>query len=434
MSRCVDHRSRLGVDGFVVSEGGASEGEGSPRGARERGRAVTQALVRPLVGLATIGFIVAVFVLAAELFLGRTADTVPVTVLSPRAGLVMNPDAKVQIRGVQVGKVASIERLPDGQAVLHLAMDPRRLDAIPANADVQIASPTVFGAKSVQFVFPDNPSPESLHAGQTVNADHVMVEVNTVFEQLTSVLSKVQPAKLNETLGAIASALSGRGEKAGQMLTDLDSYLARMEPSLPALGHDLATAPGVVGAYADAAPDLVAVAAGATKISDTLVDRQQDLDAALLSVIGLADVGTQVLGENRQPLADVLHLLVPTTDLTNKYNEALWCGLSGVLNLAKRPPLKEPGVQVLAGFLWGQERYRYPLDLPKAGATGGPQCTGLPNLPYEAVPPFVISDVGTNPWRRDNQGIVLNADGLKRILFGETDGPPRNTAQIGQPG
>ena len=48
--------------------------------------------------------------------------------------------------------------------------------------------------------------------------------------------------------------------------------------------------------------------------------------------------------------------------------------------------------------------------------------------------PYVVADTGTNPWRRTYPGIVLNSDGLKQILFGEIDGPPRNTAQIGQPG
>jgi phospholipid/cholesterol/gamma-HCH transport system substrate-binding protein len=385
-------------------------------------------------GLITVVVIVGAFALAANLFRGGFTDSVPVTVISQRAGLVMNPDAKVQVRGVQVGKVASIDALPNGGAVLHLAMDPSRLSAIPANALVDIASPTVFGAKAVQFVFPDEPSAESLRAGQVIDAQHVMVEVNTIFEQLTSVLSKVDPAKLNATLAAISSALSGRGEKLGQMLTDLDSYLAQLEPTLPALSHDLEVAPDVLRAYADAAPDFVSVADNSARISDTVVDQRQNLDAALLSVIGLADVGNQVLGENRQPLTDVLHLLVPTTDLLNEYNQALWCSLSAMVDLSNRPPLKEPGVVVMAGFLWGQERYRYPMDLPKAGATGGPQCTGLPHLPFEAVPPYVVADTGTNPWRRTYPGIILNSDLIKRIMFGEIDGPPRNSAQIGQPG
>ncbi len=164
------------------------------------------------------------------------------------------------------------------------------------------------------------------------------------------------------------------------------------------------------------------------RISDTIVDQEQNLDAALVSVTGLADIGNDVIGTNRQPLADVLHLLVPTTDLLNKYNQALWCALSGMANVSQRPPLKEPGVVVLAGFLWGQERYRYPMDLPKAGATGGPQCTVCRTCRSKAVPPYVVADTGTNPWRRTYPGIVLNSDGLKKILFGDIDGPPRNTS------
>jgi virulence factor Mce-like protein len=385
-------------------------------------------------GVATVAAIVAIVAFAATLFRGGLAESAPVTVISPRAGLVTNPDAKVQIRGVQVGKVASIEPLPNGEAALHLAMDPKRLNAIPSNVLVDIASTTVFGAKYVQLISPPDPSPESLRAGQVLNAQHVMVEINTVFEELTSVLSKIDPPKLNEALGGIASAVNGRGEKIGQMLTDLDSYLAKIEPSLPALNHDLETAPPVLQAYGDAAPDFVTVADNSARISDTIVDQQQNLDAALVSVTGLADIGNEVLGQNRQPLTNVLHLLVPTTDLLNKYNQALWCALGGMVSASQRPPLKEPGVVVLAGFLWGQERYRYPMDLPKAGATGGPQCTGLPNLPFEGVAPYVVADTGTNPWRRTYPGIVLNSDGLKRILFGEIDGPPRNTYQIGQPG
>jgi phospholipid/cholesterol/gamma-HCH transport system substrate-binding protein len=397
---------------------------------------MTRHLLRPLIGLATVALIVVVFAVAAFLFRGGYSDSVPVTVISSRAGLVMNPDAKVLVRGVQVGKVASIEELANGEAALHLAMDKSRLDAIPANALVDIASPTVFGAKQIQFVFPEDPSPESLRPGQVVDAQHVMVEVNTVFEQLTSVLSSIEPAKLNETLGAIAAATSGRGEKFGQTLVDLDAYLAKLEPSLPALSHDLEVAPGVLRAYADAAPDLVTIADNSAKLSDTLVDQQQNLDAALVSVTGLAQIGNQVLGENRESLTNVLHLLVPTTDLLNQYNQALWCSLSGMLDASSRPPLREPGVHVMAGFLWGQVPYRYPQDLPKAGAKGGPQCTGLPHLPFETVPPYVVADTGTNPWRRTYPGVILNYDLMKQIMFGntETSGPPRNSAQIGQPG
>ena len=290
----------------------------------------------PLLGLTTVVIICAIFALAVGLFQGSFTETVPVTVISQRAGLVMNPDAKVKMRGVQVGKVDSIESLPNGQAAIHLAMDPSQLHFIPGNVLVDIASSTVFGAKSVELVPPADPSAQRLHGGQTLQGKHVMVEINTVFQQLVSVLAHIDPPKLNETLGALAQAFSGRGPQLGQSLSDLDSFLARLEPSLPALSHDLAVLPAVSNAYADAAPDLVKTAANATRISKTIVDEQHNLDALLISAIGLADIGNDVLSTNRKPLTDVLHLLVPTTDLTNEYHEVFTCGFGGLVQHSAR--------------------------------------------------------------------------------------------------
>jgi phospholipid/cholesterol/gamma-HCH transport system substrate-binding protein len=390
--------------------------------------------VRPLVGLLTITVIVAIVALAAGLFRGAFTDSVPITLLSQRAGLVMYPDAKVEMLGVQVGRVSSIEELPDGRAALHLAMNPAKLKLIPSNVVADVSATTVFGAKYVQLVPPDDPSAEALQPGGELDAQHVTVEINTVFGRLTSVLSKVEPDKLNETIGAIASAFDGRRQKIGQGLSDLDAFLAEIEPHLPGLTHDLDAAPGVLTAYADSAAGLTKIVDDSAAISQTIVDEHHSLDTLLLSAIGMADIGNQVLGQNTQPLIDVLHLLVPTTDLTRRYNEALYCGIAGLLPLANAKPAREPGLPVVAGLEWGADRYRYPGDLPRVAATGGPQCTGLPNLPFETSPPFVITDTGTNPFKYGNPGVVLNANGIKRLLFGDIDGPPRNIGQVGQPG
>ncbi|CNH88212.1 MCE-family protein [Mycobacterium tuberculosis] len=195
----------------------------------------------------------------------------------------------------------------------------------------------------------------------------------------------------------MSSALNGRGHKIGQMLSDLDSFLAVQEPSLPALSHDLAVLPAVGHAYADAAPDLITTADNATRISKSIVDEQRNLDAFLISAIGLADIGNDVVGGNRQALTDVLHLLVPTTNLLNQYHEALHCGLGGVVEIQHGPPLPDPGITTIVQFALGAERYRYPVHLPKVAATGGPQCQDLPNVPFDGAPPFVVADVGDNP-------------------------------------
>jgi phospholipid/cholesterol/gamma-HCH transport system substrate-binding protein len=390
--------------------------------------------VRPLAGLATVIVIAFVVAVAVGLFRGDFTTSVPVTVVSPRAGLVMNPDAAVKMRGVEVGKVDSIDVRPNGEAVLHLAMHPSQMALIPANVLVDIASTSVFGAKFVELVPPDKPSSEHLRANQVLEGKHVTVEINTVFQQLTSLLSTIDPAKLNETLGAIASAVNGRGHKIGQMLSDLDSFLAKEDPSLPALSHDLEVLPAVSNAYADAAPDLLATADNSIRISKSIVDEERNLDAFLISSIGLADMGNDVVGGNRQALTDVLHLLVPTTDLLNEYHQALWCGISGSLVNVRSPNLPEPMIKVLVYIGFGAERYRYPTNLPKVAATGGPQCQDLPVVPFDAAPPFVVADVGANPMEYGNPQLLWNSDALKQLLYGPIAGPPRNTFQVGQPG
>ena len=393
--------------------------------------------VRPLAGLGLVIALLLIFALAVGLFRGSFTETKPVTVISDRAGLVMNPDAKVKMRGVQVGKVKTIEARADGTAALQLDIDPKQMHLIPSNVLVDITSNTVFGAKFVQLVPPPDPSPQKLHEGQVIQGQHVTIEINTVFQQLVNVLDKIDPAKLNETLGAIATAFNGRGEKFGQTLVDFNALLAKIEPSLPNLSHDIEASVPTFNAYADAAPDLVSTIQSTTTVSNSIVDQQQNLDEFLVSAIGLADLGNEVVGANRQGLTDVAHLLVPTTGTLAEYHDALRCGVGGLVPFAKSPP-QYSAIIVSAGLTLGVDRYRYPGDLPKVAAKSGGanycEALGLPDLPANFVPPFVAGDVGSNPAQYGNQGILLNSDALKNWLFGPLDGPPRNTAQIGQPG
>jgi phospholipid/cholesterol/gamma-HCH transport system substrate-binding protein len=389
---------------------------------------------RGLAGLVAVIVLIAVVAIGIAQFRGDFTKTTPLTVISDRAGLLMIPGGRVKLNGAQIGTVANVQPTSDGKAELQLAIEPDRLRLLPDNVDVEIGPATAFGAKSVEFTSPEDPSTTSLRAGQILDSRHVTVEVNTIFEQLNSVLNHIDPAKLNETLGALSTAFSGRGETFGRSLTDFNSALGKIEPSLPQLSGELQTFPDVANAYADAAPDLMGVITNATRVSQTLVDEKSNLDEFLVSTIGLADIGNDVIGTNSKPLANLMHLFAPTTDLTNEYHEALNCGLTGILPFALRPPGPNPGVTDLAAFTLGLERYRYPQDLPKVTVTGPPQCNGQLPVPFNTFPAKVAIDDGSDPYRYGNSGPLLNSDGLKQFLFGPIDGPPRNTAQYGQPG
>jgi ABC-type transporter Mla subunit MlaD len=287
------------------------------------------------------------------------------------------------------------------------------------------------------MVPPPDPEPTRLAAGQVIENRHVTVEVNTVFQQLVNVLDKIDPAKLNETLGAISSAFNGRGEQFGKTLVDFNALLAELEPSLQNLSRDMEALTPTLTAYADATPDLLSTIQSTTSVSNSIVDQQQNLDAFLVSSIGLADLGNEVVGGNQQALTDLVHELVPTTELLNKYRESIWCGVGGLIPFAKSAP-QFSGILVNAGLTLGVERYRYPGDLPKVAASSGGadfcEELGLPEQPAEFRPPFIVGDVGANPAKYGNAGILLNSEGLKNWLYGPLDGPPRNSPQIGMPG
>ncbi|MBF6248605.1 MCE family protein, partial [Nocardia elegans] len=142
------------------------------------------ALGLKLAGLAMVLALVAIVAVALTMFVGGFTRTATVLVQAPRSGLVLDPDAKVKVRGVEIGKVAAVRQDENG-ATLELALDPEKLKLVPANAGVDIRSTTVFGAKYVNFVVPQVPSSDSLRPGATVVAEQVTVEFNTLFQHLS---------------------------------------------------------------------------------------------------------------------------------------------------------------------------------------------------------------------------------------------------------
>ncbi len=152
--------------------------------------------------------------LTAGAFSGKFQQFVPLTLVSDRAGLVMEDGAKVKLRGVQVGQVASIGT--DVKAAqLQLKMDPGPFKYLPSNLEAEIKSTTAFGSKYVDLIVPDHPSPIPLKPGAVLHSRNVTVEVNTVFENLQSVVQALDPAKLNAILSAFAQSLRGKGERLG---------------------------------------------------------------------------------------------------------------------------------------------------------------------------------------------------------------------------
>lgn len=352
-------------------------------------------LGRKLAALGLVGLLVAIAALALAMFQGAFTSTAQVLVDTPRAGLVLDPDAKVKVRGVEIGRVAAVDLRDDG-AQLRLEVDPKQLKLVPANAGVDIRSTTVFGAKYVNFIIPDQPASVSLAPGSTVAASAVTVEFNTLFQHLSDVLAQVEPEKLNATLTALGTALEGRGDKLGDLLVRSDRYLRELNPYLPTLQSDLDKTAAVTDLYAEVTDPLLRTVDNATVTSQTIAEMQGQLDDVLVNVIGLSDTVGGVLRENEHDLVTALDLLRPTTSLLFEYAPALSCIIDG---LGPLMPIAEemfggrlPGVGMHASFMLGAQPYTYPNDLPKVNATGGPRCEGVVDRVPNSHSDYLVTD------------------------------------------
>jgi phospholipid/cholesterol/gamma-HCH transport system substrate-binding protein len=378
---------------------------------RPRQRRQLLGAIGMLVVLAIIGMVILAY---DQVF----SPSVSATVMSPRAGLLMNTGADVTLDGVTVGRVTSITPVGDSQARLGIALDPSQVGYIPGNVQAQIDAPSVFGPKFLNLVPPAQPDSQHVQAGQVIEPAAVSTEIDTVFGNLVSVLNSVHPAKLSATLGAISTALNGRGAQLGNFIGQLDSYLREFNPSLPALGNDLATVPTVANTYAAAAPDLLKTLGNLKVTSGTLVGQQAQFDAFLVDLTGFAGNSQSFLADNESSLTRTLSTLLPTQNLLAYYSPEFPCLFASAEQINKIS--KTDNIILNTALVPGSSTYSNPGNLPVVGATNGPSCYGGPLTTADQASKWgrVNFNDGTGNYFSKSNGLSLGNLSLAQQLFG----------------
>jgi phospholipid/cholesterol/gamma-HCH transport system substrate-binding protein len=338
---------------------------------------------------AGIGFLTAVAVLIAfsiAIYEKVFTPVTSVTVRADRAGLQLPKYGDVRMHGAVVGQIRSVQQ-ENGQAVIKLGLRPDQARNIPENVSVEIRPTTLFGQKYVSLIDPAHPSSKPLHDGTVIPASRVTtnVELQQVLATLFPLLRSIRPGDLNSTLYALATALQGRGEKLGQTVEQLDSYLSAMNEQLPTLRKDLQLLADVSDTYSLAAPDLVNLLRNATTTAQTVTQKQQQLSGFLTSMTKLSRVATRVLTTNEQGIIREGQLAAPLMSLLDTYSPEYTCLLQGADRYTDRLAQIFKGGRVwqTMSFDAVQRRaYTAETDRPEYGEIGhGPWCLGLPNPP-----------------------------------------------------
>ncbi|MGB8502023.1 MCE family protein [Mycobacterium sp.] len=362
--------------------------------------------------------IIGIIALTSALFSGSFKAYVPVTLMSDRAGLVMDVGSKVKMRGVQVGRVSQITGAKN-RVSLKLEIYPDQVKYIPANVGARIRATTLFSTKYVDLIYPSDPSHKRLAAGTVIESENVGTEVNTVFQNLVGVIDQIDPAKLNGVLSALAEGLRGRGPTIGQAITDANQVLVAVNQRGETVRADWQAVKGFSDTYDAAAQDILRVLDAAGTTSTTITNNSQALDSMLTSVIGFSRSGIDLVGSNKDNFVRAVDVLDSTTSLLMKYNPELTCMLVGAKTALDTGYLDATGgadgksLVLDTALLLGADQYRYPQNLPVIGAKGGPGgkpgCGSLPDVAANWPLRQLITNTGwgTGLDIRPNPGIAF---------------------------
>jgi phospholipid/cholesterol/gamma-HCH transport system substrate-binding protein len=340
-------------------------------------------------------------------FRGDLTDKARLTMLSSRAGLVVEPGSKVTYNGVQVGRVSRIDMVDDHgtqKAKLSLEVNPHYLQSIPANVAAEIRATTVFGNKYISLSSPKDASRQHISDGGNIAASAVTTEFNTLFETVTSIAEQVDPIKLNQTLTATAEALTGLGDRFGDSLLSGNQILGDLNPQMPKIADDNRLLADLADVYAGASPDLWTGLENAVRTARTFNDHRADIDEALMAALGFSNSAADSIERGGPYLVRGAADLIPTTKLMDDYRGEIFCTIHNFSEVQPRAAAALGGngysLASSSGTVGGGANpYIYPDNLPRVNARGGPE--GRPGcwqkITRDLWPaPYLVMDTGAS--------------------------------------
>jgi len=336
---------------------------------------------------------------------GFTART-PLTMMSTRAGLVLDPGSKVTYNGVEIGKVGATDEVDAGgvpKAKITLNVNSKYIGLIPRNVSAEIKATTLFGNKYVTFESPKSPASQHISSADVIDAAGVTTEYNTLFETVESIAQQVDPIKLNQTLTAAAEAVDRLGDRFGQSMTNGNAILADLNPQMPQIHYDTQRVADLADVYVNAAPDLFDGLANAVTTARTFNEQRANLDEALLASVGVGNTGADILERSGPYLVRSTADLISTSEILDYNSPALFCTIRNFHDIEPRfsnalggNGYSGTGVGTIMG---AGNPYVYPDNLPRVNAHGGPG--GRPGcwqtITRDLWPaPYLVMDTGAS--------------------------------------
>ena len=280
---------------------------------------------RSLAALATAMVLIAGAVVSVRASYGVFANNYEVYGMFPRAGQSLVPGSDVQLLGVTIGEVKSIE-LVDRK--VKISMEIEKDVEVPDTVVATVRPKTLFGEKFIEFALPNGRDGDPLEDGDELANVDTAVEVEELIAGTVPLFDRVDPQSLATIIHELAVAAKGNGDaiasslesnaRLASLLADtidaqtraLDSW-ARFQAALAPTGESFnaiadnsnEALPALNAAERDFERALATLEPLAADLAELLQVYRPDIDAILVD----GDNVIRALVSRRQQLSETIH-------------------------------------------------------------------------------------------------------------------------------
>ncbi len=340
-----------------------------------------------LLGLISIVLLTALTTVGVKYAFGAYDPGYDVTARFEGAGQNLDTESVVKLRGVDVGRVESINLDDQDRAVVRMQIEP---DVnVPESAVAVIRPISIFGPKFIDLIpGPGEADGPYLDDGDEIAETQSALELDDILGNASDLLEAVDPQDFTTVLHTFAEGIDGLDQEMGDTITNGQTVLNAMVDSSDDRHELFSSLASIADELADDGDTILAIGDNAHEGLPTLTEHAEDF-AGLLeatsrlsgSLAGVIRANEDVLGpgvEGGAALSDItaadLGGMVSYLDFVNTYGDVL----SQVIRV---PVAGEAFIAATQQFLMGSDPCQTFVDVPGCDAPAidpGPAAAGRP--------------------------------------------------------
>lgn len=273
-------------------------------------------------------------------------------------------DAYVTYRGVEIGKVSSLQ-LHQKDVVAVLAID--HGTKIPTDVKASVRELTAAAEQYLDLV-PTGTDPPNhyLTAGATITNTSIPISIGTLLDSLNTLVDSLSPADLNTLTSALATGLQNAGGNLRQIIVDGNTLASALQSAIPGTGQLINAGNTVLSTFNATSNDFAQFSTNLDLLSQQLKESNSDLVALLQNGATAGTALDQFLQQNGAATVGMINDLSASTNVAYQRQPAIQA-LFEVL------PLFASDVSETVSD--GQVRFQLDFN------TSSPVCAYIPTLP-----------------------------------------------------